>query len=225
MESICFFVRKEDRTHRVVAVFFVPSDECDKQCRRCLYCPAISAALSLFSSSPARPRARPRRLPRFSLPVAPPGQTKPNPDEPNEQSSILAQYILLLLTDYAFTGEFNAEDENFALDVERQGIKDENKISLYAVSKAMGYIPRHKLGHAFFRCARGGGERGAVVGISFFWGVGRGCYWHYGLEGGKEGLVFFRCPHVGRPGRSALPFRRLLSSWEGGEGGRCWCFG
>jgi len=72
-----------------------------------------------------------------------------------KQSSILAQYILLLLTDYATKGEFDTEDENFALDVVRQGINDGNDISLYAVSKAMGYIPRNKLGHAFFRCARG----------------------------------------------------------------------
>ncbi|CAM9445900.1 unnamed protein product, partial [Ectocarpus sp. 13 AM-2016] len=67
------------------------------------------------------------------------------------QSSILAQYILLLLTDYATTGECNPGDQKFAIEMGRRGIKEQEKISLYAVSKAMGFIPRHKLGHAFFR--------------------------------------------------------------------------
>ncbi|CAM9538462.1 unnamed protein product [Ectocarpus fasciculatus] len=67
------------------------------------------------------------------------------------QSSILAQYILLLLTDYATTGECNPDDQKFAIEMGRRGIKEEKNISLYAVSKAMGFIPRHKLGHAFFR--------------------------------------------------------------------------
>ncbi|CBJ26369.1 Small Conductance Mechanosensitive Ion channel [Ectocarpus siliculosus] len=67
------------------------------------------------------------------------------------QSSILAQYILLLLTDYATTGECNPDDQKFAIEMGRRGIKEQEKISLYAVSKAMGFIPRHKLGHAFFR--------------------------------------------------------------------------
>lgn len=64
----------------------------------------------------------------------------------------MAQYILLLLTDYATKGFYNPEDERFAVEIGRQGIKEEKNISLYAVSKAMGFIPRHKLGHAFFRC-------------------------------------------------------------------------
>ncbi|CAM9410579.1 unnamed protein product [Ectocarpus sp. 8 AP-2014] len=67
------------------------------------------------------------------------------------QSSILAQYILLLLTDYATTGECDPDDQKFAMEMGRRGIKEQEKISLYAVSKAMGFIPRHKLGHAFFR--------------------------------------------------------------------------
>ncbi|CAB1096522.1 unnamed protein product [Ectocarpus sp. CCAP 1310/34] len=67
------------------------------------------------------------------------------------QSSILAQYILLLLTDYAATGKCNPDDQKFAIEMGRRGIKEQEKISLYAVSKAMGFIPRHKLGHAFFR--------------------------------------------------------------------------
>ncbi|CAM9114135.1 unnamed protein product [Ectocarpus sp. 4 AP-2014] len=67
------------------------------------------------------------------------------------QSSILAQYILLLLTDYATRGECNPDDQKFAIEMGRRGIKEQEKISLYAVSKAMGFIPRHKLGHAFFR--------------------------------------------------------------------------
>eukprot|EP00903_Cladosiphon_okamuranus_P016945 g15620.t1 len=67
------------------------------------------------------------------------------------QSSILAQYILLLLTDYATKGFYNPDDERFAVEMGRQGIKEEKNISLYAVSKAMGFIPRNKLGHAFFR--------------------------------------------------------------------------
>ncbi|CAM9436554.1 unnamed protein product [Scytosiphon promiscuus] len=33
----------------------------------------------------------------------------------------------------------------------RQDIKEDQNISLYAVSKAMGFIPRNKLGHVFFR--------------------------------------------------------------------------
>ncbi|CAM9328231.1 unnamed protein product [Pylaiella littoralis] len=67
------------------------------------------------------------------------------------QSSILAQYILLLLTDFATKGEFDPEDERFAIEMERQGVKGGDNISLYAVSKAMGFIPRNKLGHSFFR--------------------------------------------------------------------------
>lgn len=68
-----------------------------------------------------------------------------------QQSSILAQYILLLLTDYCTKGYCNPSDQNFAIEMGRQGIKEGKNISLYAVSKAMGFIPRNKLGHAFFR--------------------------------------------------------------------------
>ncbi|CBJ26370.1 Small Conductance Mechanosensitive Ion channel [Ectocarpus siliculosus] len=67
------------------------------------------------------------------------------------QSSILAQYILLLLTDYCTKGYCNPGDQNFAIEMGRQGIKEGKNISLYAVSKAMGFIPRNKLGHTFFR--------------------------------------------------------------------------
>lgn len=69
------------------------------------------------------------------------------------QSSILAQYILLLLTDYCTKGYCNPGDQRFAIEMGRQGIQDGKNISLYAVSKAMGFIPRNKLGHSFFRCA------------------------------------------------------------------------
>lgn len=68
-----------------------------------------------------------------------------------QQSSILAQYILLLLTDYCTTGTCNPSDQRFAIEMGRQDIKEEQNISLYAVSKAMGFIPRNKLGHVFFR--------------------------------------------------------------------------
>eukprot|EP00903_Cladosiphon_okamuranus_P016946 g15621.t1 len=67
------------------------------------------------------------------------------------QSSILAQYILLLLTDYCTKGYCNPGDQRFAIEMGRQGIQDGKNISLYAVSKAMGFIPRNKLGHSFFR--------------------------------------------------------------------------
>lgn len=63
----------------------------------------------------------------------------------------MAQYILLLLTDYCTKGSCNPDDQNFAMEIERQGIQNKKNISLYAVSKAMGFIPRHKLGHSFFR--------------------------------------------------------------------------
>eukprot|EP00752_Nemacystus_decipiens_P002553 g2394.t1 len=67
------------------------------------------------------------------------------------QSSILAQYILLLLTDYCTKGYCNPGDQRFAIEMGRQGIQEGKNISLYAVSKAMGFIPRNKLGHSFFR--------------------------------------------------------------------------
>lgn len=70
------------------------------------------------------------------------------------QSSILAQYILLLLTDYCTKGYCNPGDQKFAIEMGRQGIQEGKNISLYAVSKAMGFIPRNKLGHSFFRWAR-----------------------------------------------------------------------
>lgn len=69
----------------------------------------------------------------------------------NSQSSILAQYILLLLTDYCTKGVCNPSDQRFAIEMGRQGLDEGRNISLYAVSKAMGFIPRNKLGHAFFR--------------------------------------------------------------------------
>lgn len=68
------------------------------------------------------------------------------------QSNIIAQYILLLLVDYCTKGACNAEDQKFAMEMGRQGM-DKRNISLYAVSKAMGFIPRNKLGHSFFRYA------------------------------------------------------------------------
>ena len=68
-----------------------------------------------------------------------------------EQSSILAQYILLLLTDYSIKGACNPDDQNFALELVRQGSQNKKNMSLFAVSKAMGFIPRHKLEHSFFR--------------------------------------------------------------------------
>ena len=70
------------------------------------------------------------------------------------QSSILAQYILLLLTDYCTKGYCNPGDQRFAIEMGRQGIQEGKNISLYAVSKAMGFIPRNKLGHSFFRWVR-----------------------------------------------------------------------
>ena len=54
-----------------------------------------------------------------------------------------------MLTDYCTKGECNPDDQRFALEMGKQGIQD--SISLYAVSKAMGFIPRNKLGHRFFR--------------------------------------------------------------------------
>lgn len=67
------------------------------------------------------------------------------------QSSILAQYILLLLTDYCSKGYCDPEDQKFALEMSKRGFENRKNISLYAVSKAMGFIPRNKLGHAFFK--------------------------------------------------------------------------
>eukprot|EP00752_Nemacystus_decipiens_P006240 g5628.t1 len=67
------------------------------------------------------------------------------------QSSILAQCILLLLTDYATKGNFDPADQRFAMDIGRQGFKKGKNISFYAASKAMGYIARNKLRHPFFR--------------------------------------------------------------------------
>ncbi|CAM9675064.1 unnamed protein product, partial [Choristocarpus tenellus] len=66
------------------------------------------------------------------------------------KSSILAQYLLLLLTDYCTKGTLNPDDERFAIQMGQQGTQWRN-VSLYAISKAMGFIPRNKLGHAFFK--------------------------------------------------------------------------
>ena len=49
-----------------------------------------------------------------------------------EQSSILAQYILLLLTDYSIKGACNPDDQNFALELVRQGSQNKKNMSLYA---------------------------------------------------------------------------------------------
>ena len=54
-----------------------------------------------------------------------------------------------MLTDYCTEGACNPDDEKFALEIGKKSIQD--NISLYAVSKAMGFIPRNKLGHSFFR--------------------------------------------------------------------------
>ena len=57
-----------------------------------------------------------------------------------------------MLTDYCTKGACNPDDQQFALAMGKQGIQESKHISLYAVSKAMGFIPRNKLGHKFFRC-------------------------------------------------------------------------
>ena len=99
----------------------------------------------------------------FAAPHPPPLHARHKTRPPHhaldgEQSSILAQYILLLLTDYSIKGACNNDDQKFALEMVRQGYENKKNMSLYAVSKAMGFIPRHKLGHSFFRydtCTRG----------------------------------------------------------------------
>ncbi|CAM9235836.1 unnamed protein product, partial [Discosporangium mesarthrocarpum] len=63
------------------------------------------------------------------------------------KSSILAQYILLLLTDWCIKGSFNSEDERFAIQMSRQGTQWKN-ITLYALSKAMAFVPRNTMGQS-----------------------------------------------------------------------------
>ncbi|CAM9828293.1 unnamed protein product, partial [Chrysoparadoxa australica] len=65
------------------------------------------------------------------------------------RSNIFAQYVMLILTDYTTKGFFKPEDEHFALQVCSQNTRW-GHLSLYAVSKAISFIPRNKLGHDFF---------------------------------------------------------------------------
>ncbi|CAM9233874.1 unnamed protein product [Phaeothamnion confervicola] len=66
------------------------------------------------------------------------------------QTNIFAQYVLLMLTDYVTKGYIDRDDERFALQISNKGMRWD-RLSLYAVSKAIGFIPRHKLGHEFFK--------------------------------------------------------------------------
>jgi hypothetical protein len=64
--------------------------------------------------------------------------------------NIFAQFVLLMLTDYCTKGTISRDDENFARQISDGNVRWGN-MSLYAVSKAMGFIPRNKLGHSFFK--------------------------------------------------------------------------
>ncbi|CAM9235683.1 unnamed protein product [Discosporangium mesarthrocarpum] len=70
------------------------------------------------------------------------------------KSTILAQYIVLLLKDYCLKGSFNPDDEEFAIQMSKQGSQLEN-LSLYAMSKAMDFLPRNKIGDLFIKELRG----------------------------------------------------------------------
>ncbi|KAG5177247.1 Mechanosensitive ion channel-domain-containing protein [Tribonema minus] len=70
------------------------------------------------------------------------------------QANIFAQYVILILTDYSLGYVRNDQDQYIALQFsENQGNWD--KMSMYAISRAMGFIPKNKLRHPVFAGSAG----------------------------------------------------------------------
>ncbi|KAG5185312.1 Mechanosensitive ion channel-domain-containing protein [Tribonema minus] len=66
------------------------------------------------------------------------------------QSSIFAQYVLLILTEYCSTGIINAEFEALASQIAAKTARW-SKLSLYAVYKSVSFVQHHKVGGSVFK--------------------------------------------------------------------------